>query len=92
MNLAGEAFCNADILLAQTAPGFAHKLDRQRDVDEGEPLELKAKLDGSPIPTAKWYVAFYSKRRTCIMEAERLCNERVLKNEKVFRSNRAKDN
>lgn len=54
MNLAGEAECEAAVSLVQTAPGFAHKLDRQREVDEGEPLELKAKLDGSPIPTAKW--------------------------------------
>lgn len=52
--MAGEASCSAEISLAQTSPGFIHKLDRQRDVDEGEPLELKAKLDGSPIPTAKW--------------------------------------
>ncbi|CAH2049873.1 unnamed protein product, partial [Iphiclides podalirius] len=55
VNLSGEAECEAVISLAQTSPGFAHKLERQKDVDEGEPLELKAKLDGSPIPTAKWY-------------------------------------
>lgn len=53
--MAGEAVCEAVISLAQSSPGFAHKLERQKDVDEGEPLELKAKLDGSPIPTAKWY-------------------------------------
>lgn len=40
--------------MAQTPPGFLQKLDRAADVDEGEPLELKAKLDGSPIPTVKW--------------------------------------
>ncbi|XP_013175917.1 PREDICTED: muscle M-line assembly protein unc-89-like isoform X4 [Papilio xuthus] len=55
VSLSGEAECEAVISLAQTPPGFAHKLERQKDVDEGEPLELKAKLDGSPIPTAKWY-------------------------------------
>ncbi|CAG4950620.1 unnamed protein product [Parnassius apollo] len=55
VNLSGEAECEAQISLAQTSPGFAHKLERQKDVDEGEPLELKAKLDGSPIPTAKWF-------------------------------------
>ncbi|XP_061708256.1 obscurin isoform X3 [Cydia pomonella] len=55
VSLAGEAFCEAPISLAQSAPGFAHRLERQKDVDEGEPLELKAKLDGSPIPTAKWF-------------------------------------
>ncbi|XP_013149343.1 PREDICTED: myopalladin-like, partial [Papilio polytes] len=55
VSLSGEAECEAAVSLAQTPPGFAHKLERQKDVDEGEPLELKAKLDGSPIPTAKWY-------------------------------------
>lgn len=55
VSLAGEATCEAPITLSQISPGFAHKLERQKDVDEGEPLELKAKLDGSPIPTAKWF-------------------------------------
>ncbi|XP_026492682.2 obscurin isoform X6 [Vanessa tameamea] len=54
MSVSGEAECEAMISLAQIPPGFSHKLDRQKDVDEGEPLELKAKVDGSPIPTAKW--------------------------------------
>ncbi|CAB3240106.1 unnamed protein product [Arctia plantaginis] len=55
VSMAGEAVCEAIISLATSSPGFAHKLERQKDVDEGEPLELKAKLDGSPIPTAKWF-------------------------------------
>ncbi|CAH0724488.1 unnamed protein product, partial [Brenthis ino] len=53
-SVSGEAECEAMITLAQIPPGFSHKLDRQKEVDEGEPLELKAKVDGSPIPTAKW--------------------------------------
>ncbi|KAI5632857.1 immunoglobulin i-set domain-containing protein [Phthorimaea operculella] len=55
VNLSGEAVCEAPITLAQASPGFTHKLDKQRDVDEGEPLELKCKVDGSPLPTVKWY-------------------------------------
>ncbi|CAK1544365.1 unnamed protein product [Leptosia nina] len=55
MNLSGEAATEAVISLAQLPPGFVHKLDRQKEVDEGEPLELKAKVDGSPIPSAQWY-------------------------------------
>ncbi|XP_023945008.2 obscurin isoform X6 [Bicyclus anynana] len=54
-SVSGEAECQADISLAQIPPGFAHKLDRQKEVDEGEPLELRAKVDGSPIPNAKWF-------------------------------------
>lgn len=59
MSASGEAECEAMITLGQVPPGFSHKLDRQKDVDEGEPLELKAKVDGSPIPTAKWYDIIY---------------------------------
>ncbi|KAL0901988.1 hypothetical protein ABMA27_007123 [Loxostege sticticalis] len=55
VSLAGEAVCEAEISLAQATPGFIHKLEKQKDVDEGEPLELKCKMDGSPIPVAKWY-------------------------------------
>ncbi|XP_045774450.1 obscurin isoform X4 [Maniola jurtina] len=54
-SVSGEAECQADITLAQIPPGFGHKLDRQKEVDEGEPLELRTKVDGSPIPTAKWF-------------------------------------
>lgn len=61
MSLAGEAVCEAEVSLVRGTPGFVHKLPRQRDVDEGEPLELKCKLDGSPIPTAKWSVFCYSR-------------------------------
>ncbi|XP_075991750.1 obscurin isoform X3 [Anticarsia gemmatalis] len=55
VSLAGEAICEAPITLSASTPGFTHKLERQKDVDEGEPLELKAKLDGSPLPTVKWF-------------------------------------
>ncbi|XP_035445081.2 obscurin isoform X2 [Spodoptera frugiperda] len=55
VSLAGEAVCEAAITLEQKSPGFAHKLERQKDVDEGDLLELKAKVDGSPMPTAKWF-------------------------------------
>ncbi|CAH2103000.1 unnamed protein product [Euphydryas editha] len=55
MSASGEAECEAMITLGQIPPGFSHKLDRQKDVDEGEPLELRAKVDGSPIPNAKWF-------------------------------------
>ncbi|XP_059058380.1 obscurin, partial [Achroia grisella] len=54
-SLAGSAQCEAQVSLGRAAPGFSHKLPRQQDVDEGEPLVLKAKLDGSPVPAAKWY-------------------------------------
>ncbi|XP_060806138.1 obscurin isoform X2 [Amyelois transitella] len=55
VSLAGEAACEAEISLAQASPSFVRKLEPQKDVDEGEPLELKCKVDGSPMPTAQWF-------------------------------------
>lgn len=37
--------------MLQTPPTFGKKLERSEDVIEGEPLELKAKVNGSPKPT-----------------------------------------
>lgn len=36
--------------MLQTPPSFGKKLDRNLDVNEEEPLELKAKINGSPKP------------------------------------------
>lgn len=37
--------------MLQTPPSFGKRLERSLDINEGEPLELKAKIDGSPKPT-----------------------------------------
>ncbi|XP_060519331.1 obscurin isoform X9 [Cylas formicarius] len=55
INVVGEAETHARIAMVQTAPTLGKKLDRNVDVNEGEPLELKAKISGSPKPTAIWY-------------------------------------
>lgn len=39
----------------QKAPNFIRKLDRAAEVDQGEPLELKCIVEGSPIPKATWF-------------------------------------
>lgn len=36
--------------MVQTPPTLSKKLDRNLDVNEGEPLQLKAKIGGSPKP------------------------------------------
>ena len=36
-------------------PKFFAKLPKSLDIDEGQPLELLANVDGSPIPIVKWY-------------------------------------
>ncbi|XP_044269472.1 obscurin isoform X2 [Tribolium madens] len=54
-NVQGEADTSARITMVQTPPTFGKKLERSEDVIEGEPLELKAKINGSPKPTVIWY-------------------------------------
>ncbi|XP_046661140.1 obscurin isoform X2 [Homalodisca vitripennis] len=53
-NLAGEAESSAMLKMAQIPPSFSKTLDRSVDLAEGDPLELKAKVDGSPMPSIKW--------------------------------------
>lgn len=40
--------------MIKAAPTFIRKLDRAVDVDEGEPLELKCVVEGSPLPVVSW--------------------------------------
>jgi membrane carboxypeptidase/penicillin-binding protein PbpC len=54
-NVAGDAETAARIVMVQTSPSFGKKLERSEDVNEGEPLELKAKINGSPKPTVAWF-------------------------------------
>lgn len=41
--------------MLQTPPSFGKRLERNEDVSEGETLELKAKIQGSPRPTVAWF-------------------------------------
>lgn len=52
-NCVGEAETSAKISMLQTPPSFAKKLEKSEDVNEGEPIELKAKISGSPKPTVR---------------------------------------
>lgn len=53
-NIAGTAETSGKLSLAKTTPTFGRTLPKSAEIDEGEPLELKAKVDGSPIPSVKW--------------------------------------
>ncbi|XP_054277501.1 obscurin-like isoform X3 [Macrosteles quadrilineatus] len=53
-NLAGEAESSASLKMAQIPPSFSKTLDRSIDLAEADPLELRAKVDGSPMPQVKW--------------------------------------
>ncbi|CAG9815908.1 unnamed protein product, partial [Phaedon cochleariae] len=55
VNVVGEAETTSRVTMLQTPPSFGKKLDRNSDVNEGEPLELKAKINGSPRPTVAWF-------------------------------------
>ncbi|XP_071572462.1 protein Obscurin isoform X5 [Temnothorax nylanderi] len=54
-NVAGSVQTSCDLSMTLTAPSFGKALPRSAEVDEGEPLELKAKVDGSPIPNVAWF-------------------------------------
>lgn len=54
-NVAGSRQTSCDLSMTLTAPSFGKALPRSAEVDEGEPLELKAKVDGSPIPNVAWF-------------------------------------
>jgi Immunoglobulin I-set domain len=54
-NLAGQAECSAQLQMAQTPPSFVNYMDKYHEIDEGETLSIKMKVDGSPIPTVKWF-------------------------------------
>ncbi|XP_023017381.2 obscurin isoform X4 [Leptinotarsa decemlineata] len=55
VNIVGEAETSSKVSMLQTPPSFGKKLDRNVDVNEGEPLELKAKINGSPKPIVSWF-------------------------------------
>ncbi|KZC06585.1 Muscle M-line assembly protein unc-89 [Dufourea novaeangliae] len=54
-NVAGSAQTNCQLKMQLITPTFGQTLPRSLDVDEGEPLELKAKVDGSPMPSVAWF-------------------------------------
>lgn len=57
-NCVGDAETTSRVSLLQTPPTFGKRLDRNQDIKEGEPLELKAKVNGSPKPIVIYFVLF----------------------------------
>lgn len=55
-NLVGQAETSANLIMAQIPPSFGRLIDRAVEVDEGDVLDIKTKLDGSPVPKVKWWV------------------------------------
>lgn len=55
INMAGSARCVCELSLTRFPPKFFRTLPASLDLEQGEPLELLAKCDGSPIPIVAWY-------------------------------------
>jgi hypothetical protein len=55
LNMAGTVKSLCELTLTRFPPKFFRSLPPSLDLDQGEPLELFAKCDGSPIPAVSWY-------------------------------------
>lgn len=65
-NVAGAAETVARIVMLQTPPGFGKKLERSEEFNEGEPIELKAKINGSPKPTVSFAIIVGTTLKMCL--------------------------
>ncbi|XP_017890129.1 obscurin isoform X5 [Ceratina calcarata] len=54
-NVAGSSQTACDVKMQMITPMFGATLPKSTEVDEGDCLELKAKVDGSPMPEIAWY-------------------------------------
>lgn len=54
-NVAGTIHTDCEVTMQLITPTFTSTLPRSTEVDEGDCLELKAKIDGSPMPEISWY-------------------------------------
>ena len=54
-NFVGTCHSTAKLELTRFPPEIFTSLPKSLNIDEGHPLELLAKVDGSPIPIVKWY-------------------------------------
>nr|XP_033194935.1 obscurin isoform X7 [Bombus vancouverensis nearcticus] len=54
-NVDGCAQTGCNLTMQLISPSFIHLLPKTKEVDEGDCLELKAKIDGSPVPDVGWY-------------------------------------
>lgn len=53
-NIAGDTEEKFHLTILQVPPVFETKFDRFIEIPEGERLELKCKVDGSPLPKVRW--------------------------------------
>lgn len=53
-NIAGDTEIKFNLGVLKLAPVFETKFDRFMEIPEGQRLELKCKVDGSPLPKVRW--------------------------------------
>lgn len=53
-NIAGDTEAVFRLAVLESPPVFATRFDKFKEIPEGEKLELKCKVDGSPLPKVKW--------------------------------------
>ena len=53
-NIAGDTEIKFNLAVLSEPPVFTTKFDRFIEIPEGEKLELKCKIDGSPLPKVRW--------------------------------------
>ncbi|XP_066587330.1 obscurin isoform X6 [Prorops nasuta] len=53
-NCVGKAETSCQLIMNKKKPTFNRLLPRSAELDEGEPLEFKIKIEGSPIPGISW--------------------------------------
>ncbi|XP_034177401.2 obscurin isoform X2 [Osmia lignaria lignaria] len=54
-NVAGSAQSKCNLKMKLITPTFDQGLPKSAEVDEGDSFELKAKIDGSPMPEVAWF-------------------------------------
>lgn len=54
-NVAGSAQTKCNLKMQLITPTFDQGLPKSAEVDEGDSFELKAKIDGSPMPEVAWF-------------------------------------
>ncbi|KAL7050000.1 hypothetical protein ACKWTF_003934 [Chironomus riparius] len=55
-NIAGDTEEKFSLAILEQSPVFETKFDRFLEIPEGERLELKCKIDGSPLPKVRWMI------------------------------------
>lgn len=53
-NIAGDTEIKFRLAVLELAPIFENKFDKFKEIPEGDKLELKCKVDGSPLPRVIW--------------------------------------